>query len=72
MSSDTLPPEVMRNSFGAPSEPPTSSSSFVGCRATLFKPPFNAPGVMLVMLSIKRCVLSSMSFIDISRLTVIT
>ena len=46
-----------------------SSSSFPGWRSTEISPPLRAPGVMLVMLSTMRCVLTSVSFIERSRLT---
>src|SRR5947208_2139182 len=64
---------------GTPSEPATANSlykwsrgsggdltillSCKGRRATAIKPPLSAPGVMLVMLSMKRCVATSVSFI---------
>ena len=42
--------------------------SFMGRRATVSKPPLSAPGVMLVILSLKRWVATSVSFIERSRL----
>ena len=46
----------------------TLVSLFFGLRATASRPPLSAPGVMLVMLSMKRCVATSVSFIERSRL----
>jgi hypothetical protein len=59
----------MRKIFGTPSAPPTTTSSLPGSRSTAIKPPFKAPGVMLVILSSNRCVAISVSFIERSRLT---
>src|SRR5262249_58637482 len=46
----------------------TLSSRFLGLRSTASRPPLRAPGVMLVMLSMNRCVATSVSFIERSRL----
>ena len=55
------------------SMPPASTLTFwsrwTGSRATAVRPPLRAPGVMLVTLSMKRCVATSVNFIVPSRLT---
>ena len=59
----------MRYNCGAPSAPPTRICSSVGNDATACNPPRNAPGVIEVMLSTKRCVATSVNFALMSRPT---